>query len=47
MALSANYDKRINSIYSIETHAYGARKDILCKKVDIKCNNVTKRYKHD
>ena len=34
-------------IDSIETYAYGSRKDLLSKKEDIKCNNIIKRYKND
>ena len=30
--LSANNDKRIQSINSIETYAYGTSKDLSCKK---------------
>ena len=32
---------------SIETYAYGTRRDHACKKEEIKCNNVIKQYKDD
>ena len=32
MALSANDDKRIQSIYSVERYAYDTRTNLLCKK---------------
>ena len=37
IALSVNDDKRVQSIDSIETHAYGASEDLVCKKEEIKC----------
>ena len=43
--LSASDDKRIHSIDSIETYAYGTSKDLISEKEDIKCNNITKKYK--
>ena len=33
IAFSANNDKRIQSINSIETFAYGTSKDLLCKNL--------------
>ena len=33
------------SIDSIETYAYGTRKDLESKKEQIKCNNIVKLYK--
>ena len=42
IALSSNDNKRIQSIDSIETDAYGTSKDLICKKEKIKCNNITK-----
>ena len=45
-ALSSNDGKRIQSIDSIETHAYGMKKDLVCKKEEIKCNNITTQYKN-
>ena len=38
-------DKRIHSVDSIETYAYGTSKDLISEKEDIKCNNITKQYK--
>ena len=40
IALSSNGDKRMQSIDSIETYAYGTSKEIIC-------NNITKQYKKD
>ena len=45
IALSSNNDKRMQSIDSIETYAYGINKDLVCKKEEIKCNNIIKQYK--
>ena len=36
IALSSDDDKRIQSINSIETYAYGMSKDLVCKKEKIK-----------
>ena len=47
IVLSSNDDKKMQLIGSIETYAYGSRKDLLSKKEDIKCNNIIKRYKND
>ena len=46
IALSANDDKRIQSIDSIETYAIGTSKDLACKNRKIKCNNIIKQYKN-
>ena len=44
----SNYDKRMQSIDSIETYAYGTSEDLKIKiKSKIKCNNIIKRYKND
>ena len=32
----------MQSIDSIETYAYGMNKDLVCKKEEIKCNNINK-----
>ena len=40
--LSSNDDKRIQSIDSKENYAHGTSKDLLCKKEEIKCNNIMK-----
>ena len=44
-ALSSNYDKRMQSINSIETYAYETSKDLVNEEEEIKCNNIIKRYK--
>ena len=45
IALSSNDDKRMQSIDSIETNAYGMSKDLVSEKEEITCNNIIKRYK--
>ena len=35
----------MQSIDSIETYAYGTRKDPVSEKEELKCNNIIKRYK--
>ena len=40
IALSANRDKRIHSVDSIETYTYETSKDLVCKKEEPTCNNV-------
>ena len=47
IALSLNYDKRIQSNDSIETYLYGTSKELLIEKAEIKCNNMIKWYKND
>ena len=44
---SLNDHKRIQSINSIETYAYGISKDleVISHKEEIKCSNIVKRYK--
>ena len=32
----------MQSIYLIETYAYGASRDLVSEKEEIKCNNITK-----
>ena len=46
ITLSSNDDKRIQSIDSIETCAYGTSKDLICKEEKNKHNNETKQYKN-
>ena len=46
IALSSNDDKRIRAIDLIETYAYGLSKDLICKKENIKRNNIIKQYKN-
>ena len=36
----------MQSIDSAETYTYGASKDLVCKKEEIKCNNIIKQYKN-
>ena len=43
---SSNDDKKMQSIYSIETYDHGTSKYLACKKEEIKCNNVIKQYKN-
>ena len=43
----ANDQKRSQSIDSIETYAYGTSKDVVCKKEEIKGNNIIKQDKND
>ena len=45
IALSSNDDKRMLSIDSIETYAYGTSKDLLSEKEEIECSNIIKQYK--
>ena len=45
IALSSNDDKRMQSIDSIETYAYGTSKDLVTQKEEIKGNDIIKRYK--
>ena len=39
--------KKIQTIDSIETYAYGKSKDLVCKREEIKCSNIRKQYKND
>ena len=39
--------KRMQSLDSIETYAYGKKIDLLSDKEEIKCNNKLKLYKND
>ena len=36
----------MQSIYLIETYAYGMKKDQVCKEEDIKSNSIIKQYKN-
>ena len=36
----------MQSIDSIETNAYGMSQDLICKKENIKRNNIIKQYKN-
>ena len=44
--LKSNDDKRIQSIDSIETYAYGTSKDLICKKEKTKVNKIIKLCKN-
>ena len=46
IALSANNDKRIQSIDSVETYAYETSKILICKKEETKFNNIIKQCKY-
>ena len=46
IVLSSNDNKRMQSIDSIETYAYGTSKDLICKREKIKRNNTIKQYKN-
>ena len=39
--------KERNQLIRLETYAYGASKDLVSEKEEIKCNNIIKRYKND
>ena len=45
IALSANDDKRIQSIDSIKRYVYGTNKELIHKREEIKCINIIKQYK--
>ena len=36
----------MQSIDLIETYTYGLSKDLVCKKEEVKCNNIIKLYKN-
>ena len=42
IALSSDDDKKMHSVGSIETYAYGTSKDLVVKKEEIKCSNIIK-----
>ena len=46
IALSSNYDKRMQSIDSTESYTYRMNKDLVWKKEKIKCNNIIKQYEN-
>ena len=46
IALSSNDDKRMQSINSLETYAYGTSKDLIRKEEKIKCKSIIKQYKN-
>ena len=46
IALSSNDDKRMQSINSLETYAYGTSKDLIRKEEKIKRKSIIKQYKN-
>ena len=44
--LNSNDDKRIQSTDSIEIYDYGTIQGLVCKKEEIKCNNIIKQYEN-
>ena len=38
--------KECNQLIRFEKYASGMNKDLVCKKDEIKCNNIIKQYKH-
>ena len=46
VALTASHDKILQPIDSIEPYAYRAKKDLVCKKQEIKSNNIIEQYKN-
>ena len=45
IALSSNDDKRMQSVDSIETYAYGTSKDLASENEEITCSITIKQYK--
>ena len=45
IVLSSDDDKRMQSIDLIETYACRMDKDLICKKEQIKCNNIINQSK--
>ena len=45
LLISDDY-RRMKSINSIETYAYGINKDLVFKKDEIKYNNIIRQYKN-
>ena len=45
IALTSTTDKKLQSIDSIETYAYGTIEDLVSEKGKIKCSNIIKWYK--
>ena len=46
IAWSSDDDKRMQSIDSTETYVYRMNKNLVCKKEEIKYNNIVKQYKN-
>ena len=47
ISLSSIDNERMQSIDLTEIYAYGTKKVLVSEKEESKCNNITKRYKHD
>ena len=47
IALSANHNKRIQSIGSVETYGYRASKDLIYKYEETKYSNIKKEYQNN
>ena len=45
--MSANDDKRIESIALIETYGHGTSRDLVCKKEETQGNNKIKQHKNE
>ena len=46
IALSSNDNKRMQTVDSTETYAYGMSKDLVTLKEEIKCSSIIKAYKN-
>ena len=46
IALISNNDKKIQSIDSVETYVHEINKGLVCKKEEIKCDNIIKKCKN-
>ena len=46
IALSSSDDKIMQSIDLIKKYAHRTSKDLVCKKKEIKCNNIINQYKN-
>ena len=47
ISLSSIDNEKMQSIDLTEIYAYGTKKVLVSEKEESKCNNITKRYKHD
>ena len=45
ISFSTNDNKKVKSMDSVETQAYGTSKGLVCKREEIKRNNIIKQYK--
>ena len=46
IVLSSNYDKKIQSIDSIETYSHGMSKDLIWTREKFKRTNIIRKYKN-